>query len=96
VSRLLLRCQGLRRGVEAAVKASRLLSRCQGRRQGVEAAVEMSKPPSRCGGRHRSVEAAVDVEATILEINATVEVKVVRFCQRLCAFVPLSRVKKRR
>jgi hypothetical protein len=77
VSRLLSRC-------EAAVKVLRLLSRFRGRRQGVEAAVKvlrlLSRPPSRCSRPLsrcrgcRGVKAAVDVEDTILEINATVEV----------------------
>jgi hypothetical protein len=52
VSRLLLRCQGRRRGARPS-------SRCEGCCRGVEAAVEVSRPPSRCQGRCRSVEAAV-------------------------------------
>jgi hypothetical protein len=39
----------------------------------------------------KGVKAAVDVKVNILEINTTIEVKVVRFCRRFCAFEPLSR-----
>jgi hypothetical protein len=62
--RLLSRCQGCCRDVEAAVEVSKPWSRGQ-RRVEVEAAVEVLRLLSRCQGCCRGIEAAIKVEAAV-------------------------------
>jgi hypothetical protein len=67
---------------KAAVKVSRPPSKCRGRCRGVQGRCQTVEPLSKCQGC-RGAKAAVDVKDTILEINTTVKVKIVRFLSKV-------------